>query len=134
MIVIDASVALAWSFHDERTEAVLEISRQVADNGACVPVIWHYEVANTFRMAVRKGRITTDLRQELMDSLNMLPIEIDVAGSDHIPTVNALADRFDLTVYDAAYLDLALRRELTLATLDNELAAAARAAGVAMLP
>ncbi|MHB1104092.1 MAG: type II toxin-antitoxin system VapC family toxin [Devosia sp.] len=64
----------------------------------------------------------------------MLPIEIDIAGNENMPTISALSDRHDLTVYDAAYLELALRKELALATLDKELTAAARAAGVSVLP
>jgi predicted nucleic acid-binding protein len=134
LIVIDASVALAWSFHDERTEANLVVSRMVADNGARVPAMWPYEVANTFRMAVRKGRISPALRQALIDSLNMLPIEIDLSISESMSAISAISDHRDLTVYDASYIELARRMRLPLATPDIQMSAAARSEGVPVLP
>ena len=135
MIVVDASIALAWSYDDERTEAVLRIFERVAKHGAIAPDIWPLEIANSLQVAVRKTRISRPYRDELLANFRRLAIEID-----HQPAVDVwglvlgLADRHQLTVYDSAYMELALRKKLPLATLDQELAAAARLEGVSVLP
>ena len=83
---------------------------------------------------MRKGRITPGLRDRVLLELQKLPITIEADVRETIAATVAVSDRFGLTVYDAAYLEIALRRELPLATLDKELADAARAAGVSVLP
>jgi predicted nucleic acid-binding protein len=135
LIAVDCSVAIAWTFADERTDAVVAVLQQTLDQGACVPGHWHIEIANVLRSAVRARRATPDERDGYLADLREIPTLIDEqtierAWSDTIH----LSDRYDLTPYDAAYLELALRRQLPLATLDRQLAAAARAAGVTTLP
>ncbi|WP_372090122.1 type II toxin-antitoxin system VapC family toxin [Tistrella mobilis] len=76
-LVLDGSVVLAWCFDDEVTPAIDDLMRHVARNGAVVPAIWHLEVANGLRTALRKQRLTTGRRDELMDVLKLLPIEPD---------------------------------------------------------
>ena len=126
---------LAWSHKDELTEPVRLVFAQVAEGGAIAPVIWTLEVANGLQMAVRRRRITRPYRDELLANFRRLPIEIDGrAGSMAWDTLLYLSDRHDLTVYDAAYLELALRRRLPLATLDDALIKAARADGIEVLP
>ncbi len=135
MIAVDASAALAWSHKDERTEAVRAISARVAKEGAVVPALWPIEIANGLTMAVRRERISVAERDELLSNFRRLAIEIEAPSMDITWTSTVwLAHRCGLTAYDAAYLELARRRNLPLATLDEQLADAARAEGVTVLP
>jgi predicted nucleic acid-binding protein len=135
LIVVDSSAALAWSFVDERNAATLAIASRVRDEGAVVPSLWKLEVANILRLAVRKERITALERNDTLRDFERLGIEIDGETADRAWNETlAVADRHDLTVYDAAYLELAKRRGLPLATLDQALANAARQEGVEVLP
>lgn len=132
-LVIDASVALAWTFGDERTPPVIAILEDVLREGAVVPVLWRLEVANGLRSALRRGRITQSLRDATLVDMADLPITIDTETNDHAWSfVVALSDRYELTPYDAAYLELAQRRRVPLATLDRQLGEAAFSAGVAV--
>ncbi|HTJ57080.1 MAG TPA: type II toxin-antitoxin system VapC family toxin [Devosiaceae bacterium] len=135
MIVLDASLTLSWYFEDERTPDRLDVLQKVAGAGAVVPAHWPLEVANGFVMAVRRGRMFADRRELAFAALAALPITVDPDSATHAWSLSVdLADRSRLTVYDAAYLELSLRRKLSLATLDMQLAQAARSAGVAVLP
>ncbi|HEY9010364.1 MAG TPA: type II toxin-antitoxin system VapC family toxin [Devosia sp.] len=135
MIVIDASIALAWTYDDERTDVVAAIFQRVARFGAIAPAIWPMEIANSFNVAVRKERITRPYRDELVANFIRLAIEVEHQPSTtYWYEILNLADRHNLTIYDASYLELAMRRQLPLATLDKELIAAALAEGVAVLP
>ncbi|HXR35106.1 MAG TPA: type II toxin-antitoxin system VapC family toxin [Candidatus Binataceae bacterium] len=108
--------------------------KQVAEFGASVPTLWRLEVANGFQMAVRRKRINTTYRDTSIAELSLLPITIDQdTGTYAWTTTLRLAERFLLTVYDAAYLELAQRRSLPLATLDRDLRTAATALGLALL-
>jgi predicted nucleic acid-binding protein len=103
----------------------------VADEGAFVPALWRLEVANSLTTAVRRGRIDADLRRASLADLALLDITTDHYTDFHAwDETLSLADRFRLTIYDAAYVELAVRRSLPLATLDNELRAAATALGL----
>lgn len=135
MIVIDASAALAWAHKDERTPAVIEIADRAIRYGATVPPIWPIEIANGLEMAVRRGRISVPQRDELFANFRRLKIDIEPPSLDLTwSSIAWIAHGYGLTVYDAAYLELASRRKLPLATLDAQLADAARAAGVEVLP
>ena len=130
-IVLDASMTLAWLFEDEQTDQVLATINHVYMGGASVPPLWRYEVANGLQMAIRRQRITPDYRTRSLDKIDELPITIDPDGLSEIwSTTIKLADLYRLTVYDAAYLELAQRRRLPLATLDAVLSKAARESGV----
>ena len=130
-IVLDASMTLAWLFEDEQTDQVLATINHVYMGGASVPPLWRYEVANGLQMAIRRQRITPDYRTRCLDKIDELPIKIDPDGVRQIwSTTIKLADLYRLTVYDAAYLELAQRRRLPLATLDAALSKAARESGV----
>ena len=129
--VIDSSVAVSWVLDDERTKANLAVLDQVVAHGAVVPAIWHLEVANSLTIALRRERTTALLRDQAFADLEKLDMEIDgetmaIAWSATV----RIADRYRLTAYDAAYLELAQRRRLPLATLDKALAAASQQAGV----
>jgi predicted nucleic acid-binding protein len=134
LLVLDTSTALAWIYGDETTEDIRRVFDAVADNGALVPALWRLEVANSLTMAVRKRRIDPDFRRAALADLALLDITTDPQTDSYAwtDTLN-LADHFNLTVYDAAYLELARRRTLPLATLDQELGSAAAAIGVTVL-
>lgn len=133
-LVLDASATLAWYFEDERTDAGDALMRQVAQNGAVVPFLWRYEVANGFLVAARRRRIDIPYRDVSLAELRLLPITVDRADqSSAWDSVLVLADRSGLTIYDAAYLDLAIRRKLPLATRDRALQGAAKAMSVEVL-
>lgn len=134
MIVIDASVAVAWSFEDERHPPIDEVLTLVANEGGVAPAIWLVETANAIQMAMRRGRIGPAYRDQLLVQLNALPVEIEASTGELVIAAASVSDRFGITVYDATYLEVAVRRQLPLATLDRQLAAAARSAGVAVLP
>ncbi len=133
-LVLDASLALSWYFEDKRTLAIDAVLDEVVARGALVPSLWRMEVANGFQMAIRRKRIDRDFRDRAIQQLGLLPIVVDPETDTYVWTAMLrLADRFDLTVYDAAYLELAQRRGLPLASLDKELSAAGQALGVSML-
>jgi predicted nucleic acid-binding protein len=133
-LILDSSATLAWIYGDETTDAIRRIFDAIADNGALVPSLWRLEVANSLTMAVRKRRIDPDFRRAALADLAILDISTDPQTDSHAwtDTLN-LADQLHLTVYDAAYLELAQRRILPLATLDGELRTAATAIGVTVL-
>lgn len=134
-MVIDASVTLASGFDDESTPDIDAVFRRVATTGAIVPGLWWLEVANSLRTALRRGRIDGTQRDKLLAILDDLPIQTDHETWQRAWTDTlALSDRLGLTIYDAAYLELATRLGLPLATLDRELAQAARASGIEVLP
>jgi len=133
-LVVDSSMALAWYFDDERSDESTTVLRRLAGESAVVPAIWPLEVANGLQMAVRRGRITGEYRDASLNDLRSLPIEIDSETNDRAWTATlALAVRLRLTMYDAAYLELALRRRLPLATFDQELVRAARSERVELI-
>lgn len=132
--VLDSSVALAWCFEDERTDTTDALLRQVAESGAEAPALWPLEVLNGLAMGERRGRLDATKRQSLGNLLRDLPVRIDEeTASQAWGTTATLAARFQLTVYDAAYLELAQRLALPLATRDRALRIAANNAGIALL-
>jgi len=133
-MVVDSSVTLTWCFEDEQTVASLALLEQVVEHGAVAPTLWPLEVLNALIMAERRKRVDAAQRQRLTGFLRDLPIALDeeTAAQAWSATVQ-LAERHRLTVYDAAYLELAQRRGLPLASLDQELRAAAKVAGVALV-
>lgn len=135
MIVVDASVCLAWAHKDERTPDVAAIAQKVTRDGAVAPPHWPVEIANGLAMAVRRGRIDAARRDEILANFRRLPVEVETPSLEFTWTsVPWIAARFDLTAYDAAYLELAARRRMPLATLDQKLARAAREDGLLVLP
>ena len=132
--VVDASIALAWCFEDEQTEAVLALLDRLTEFGAVAPQLWPLEVLNGLLMAERRGRLTPGLREKLAGLLRDLPVTIDdETASQAWDGIARLAEDQKLSLYDAAYLELSLRRRLPLATKDADLAAAAERAGAGLL-
>jgi predicted nucleic acid-binding protein len=133
-LVLDSSATLAWIYGDETTEAIRKVFDQVAAEWAAVPALWRLEVANSLTVGIRRGRIDADFRRAALTDLALLDIRADHdTDSQAWGETLLLADRFRLTVYDAAYLELAQRRVMPLATLDAALARAADALGIPVM-
>ena len=133
-LVLDSSVALAWIYTDERNVAIMEVFDEVVASGAWVPSLWRLEIANVLEMGVRRGRIDAGFRDATLADLDLLSIQTDPETDKHSwHSTLRLAERHRLTLYDAAYLELAMRRGLPLASVDGELRAAAVAENVTLL-
>lgn len=125
-LVLDSSVTAAWFYSEETTPAVRQVQTVVATDGAWAPSLWKLEIANILQMGVRRRRTDAAFRDAALADLALLPIQLDAETCRQAwgATLH-LAVRHRLTLYDAAYLELAKRRSLPLATLDTELRAAA---------
>lgn len=132
--VLDSSLALAWFFGDQRTPEHLSLLERLTETGATAPSLWPLEVLNGLALAERRGRLDRAKRHRFARLLRELPVTLDseTAGQAWTETA-ALAERFDLTLYDASYLELARRTGQPLATLDEALRTAARELGVPLL-
>lgn len=132
--VLDASVALAWSFGDE-PEPGGEITTDLfEDDHAIVPAVWPLEVANALAIAERQRRLSRSEAEQLTSLLADFDIEVEAITTRRaLDAVLDIARDYGLSAYDAAYLEIAIRRTLPLATLDGRLRAAAERAGVSIL-
>ena len=128
--VLDASIAAAWAFREEHEIAELAFARAQAEN-TVVPGLWWYELRNVLILGERRSRLTEQQTARFLRSIARLSIAVDDDPGEI--EVLALARRHRLTVYDAAYLELAVREALPLATLDAALARAARAEGSTLI-
>lgn len=133
-MVLDSSATLAWVYADEITPPIRHVFNLVSESGAWVPGLWKLEVANILEMGVRRGRHDAAFRDSTLADLALLPISVD-AETDRQAwgATLQLSVRHRLTLYGAAYLELALRRGMPLASLDAELLGAAQSEGVAIL-
>jgi predicted nucleic acid-binding protein len=132
-IVLDASVALAFVFGDEESPLVIKTLLALRNGRACVPYHWPFEVNNGLLMAIRSKRLAPKDAPTAQGLLLGLPVTPDPLTVDNAwGTAFVLAEELQLTAYDAAYLELALRQEVPLATLDDRLRRAAREAGVTL--
>ena len=130
-VVFDCSVTLAWFLNDERT-AFTDSAFDLLETAECwVPLLWRLEFPNALLFAERKKRLGRDQRLEILDNAAQLFLRTDAVLPD-IRSLSALAERRALTVYDASYLELAVRLGFALITLDRDLADAASAEGVAV--
>ena len=130
-IVIDASVALAWCFPDEASDYADSVLLALEDQTVIVPAIWAVEITNALLVGERRKRIRqSEVRRfvELLKGLNVAEDAQPVA--DTVNSIFPLAQAYRLSAYDAAYLDVAVRREIPLVTLDGHLQKAALAAGI----
>ena len=134
MFVVDASVVLAWSFSDEHSAAADIAVDRLLDDGAIAPAHWPLELAQAIASAERRQRIKSAEIPDLQAMITALPVDLAVIDLDDATSrVLDLARTHGLSVYDAAYVDLALSRGLGLATIDERLAAACRTVGVPLV-
>ena len=123
--VLDASIAGAWLLEDEDDPVANAVISRLATELALVPQLWHLEVRNTLVVAERRGRVGAAGLEDGLRRVGELPIRTDTEPD--LGAALALARRRRLTIYDALYLELALRADAPLATVDRALASAAMA-------
>ena len=135
MTVVEASAALAWLLPYEASADVERLLSESRRDGLCAPAIFALETANGLGAKIRQRLITAEFRDLALDRLDELGIELDVQAwpLGRLRSVVALSDRHRLTVHDASYLELAVRLDVAIATLDRDLAAAATAEGLEVL-
>jgi predicted nucleic acid-binding protein len=132
--VLDASVTMAWILPDAGTGAITSLFEAFLREGGVVPSLWKLEVANTLLAAERHGRIDEGFRRAAINDLAALPIPLDTETLTYAwRTTLDLAAYHRLSLYDAAYLELAIRLAIPLATFDRELIRAAKAAQVRLI-
>ena len=133
--VLDCSITAAWLFEDEASSAMDYLLEHLKDGGAFVPNLWHLEVGNLLIQAEKRGRITASLIAVRLELLGNLPITTDTETAPRaFREILTLARSQTLTTYDAAYLELAIRHGVPLATRDKALIRAASAVQVETLP
>jgi predicted nucleic acid-binding protein len=134
VIVLDASVALAWCFEDEQSPLADRVADVLRGDSAIVPAIWPFEIANAFLSAERRRRLGRSDADQVAELLAGLPIEVEpISLRQATASLSDIARAYGLSAYDAAYVDLALRLDLPLATLDQHVATAATRAGVTIV-
>jgi predicted nucleic acid-binding protein len=130
--VLDNSVLCGWFLANQATDYGDSVARQLEQNDAHAPWLLQLEFTNVLRTAIQRGNLAITSARDVVDQVTLLPIRIDRSPPPPA-TLLSLALRFNLTSYDAAYLELALRLQLPIATRDGDLAEAAWAAGVGIL-
>jgi predicted nucleic acid-binding protein len=134
-LVIDASVALAWCFPDERTDQSSRVLDELRQRRGIVPGIWPLEVTNAILAGERRKRVIEADVSRFFALLSQLSLTVDVlTAQQSFANILPLARAHGLSAYDASYLELAMREGCTLATLDAKLRKAAKASGVAVFP
>lgn len=132
--IIDASITMAWCFADEATPAAAKVQERLEKESVLVPSHWFLEVTNVLATAEKRKRITPASSVGFLTLLEAMEIEVDVeAPGRAFAHLLPLCRSHGLTSYDAAYLELALRRRLPLATLDDDLRSATRRLGIEVI-
>jgi len=133
-IVLDCSVVLTWFFEDESDPRADSALSQLSKTEAIVPPLWFFELSNAILVAERKKRLSEADAARIIELIGDLPIAVDMdTATNALQETRLLAKEHNLSVYDAAYLELAMREGLLLATLDKYLEKAAKKAGVKVL-
>ncbi|MCL5102673.1 MAG: type II toxin-antitoxin system VapC family toxin [Armatimonadetes bacterium] len=132
--VLDCSVAMSWCFEDEGDSYARFVQDEIGSRGVIVPSIWCMELINALVVGERRGRLAPAESAEFLSMIRKLPIEAEaVPPKQTLDDILSLARSHNLSAYDAAYLQLAMRSHLPIATLDVRLADAARQIGVPLL-
>lgn len=132
-LVLDASVTMSWCFADESTPYTRRVLTLLLDTYAEVPALWTFEVANVLAVNERRKRMGIAVSQEFLRTLAGLDIRVEQAPPVDANVLLSFTRRHGLTAYDAAYLELAVRKNLSLATFDKDLIRAATQEGVTVL-
>jgi predicted nucleic acid-binding protein len=135
LIVLDASLVIAWLVADELPWIESGVYESLPDNTCLVPSHWPLEVSNALRSSIRAGRLGLEDAHAIMDRLDLLMIDVQAPlGLDEIFPLAQFALTHQITAYDAAYLQLAFQRRVPLATLDLAMRAAASRLNLPLLP
>jgi predicted nucleic acid-binding protein len=133
--VLDSSVALSWVLPDESNPTLDQLCDRLTHDVALVPPVWPLEIGNMLLVAIKRDRLTSRDVGHLVTELRALPLEIDAASTEQaLEETLTLARKYELTTYDASYLELAKRRDMPLATLDTKLRKACLSAKITLLP
>ena len=132
LFVLDASIVLTWCFPDEEGKKAEKISERIAlGDKPVVPAFWRHEVLNALLVGEKRKRLTSELVRAFIEDLERLPAEIDTPPAGTVfHSTRDLCRKHGLTAYDAAYLELAMRHRIAIATADAALERAARAEGI----
>ena len=134
-LVLDASATLSWLFDDEFDGVAHSMLVAVSESTAVVPMLWRWEIQNSLIAAEQRERLTSDQRAEMLRDLQALPIAADVRpAAEDLNAEMALARRYELSAYDAAYLELSFRKGFPILTRDAGLVRAAKDLGLLWTP
>ncbi len=134
-LVLDASATIPWLLDDERDAIAIATLHAIRKFNAIVPSLWRWEIQNALLVAERRGRVEIEIVNTLLADLDRLPITVTDAPRTALAAAElTLARRYDVSAYDAAYLELSLRTGLPLITRDRKLAVAARDLGLLWSP
>ena len=130
--IVDASVGFAWVYQGQAAPETDQLLNEVADGAkVIVPALWFLEMSNVLLMAQRRHRLTAGQRKAAMEKLTAMQFTVDEEGTRNaFGKTSELAEKYGLTIYDATYLELALRRSLPLASRDEALRKAAKQCGL----
>lgn len=134
--VLDASIVLTWCFPDEESQKATGISERIAaGDRVVVPAFWRHEILNALLVGERRKRLTPDLTRAFLEDLDRLPVDMDLPTRSAVVfnATQVLCRKHGLTAYDAACLELAMRENQELATVDEDLRRAAVAENVPVL-
>lgn len=133
--MIDASIVLSWLLPDEDSGLTLEVKERFSDSEFWAPAHWKLEISNALCVAERRGRLAEAGVLEALELIAGLPVAIDDSSDNRsLSSTVSLARRHSLSVYDAAYLELAIRLGATLCSLDRDLVSASERVGLAAVP
>jgi predicted nucleic acid-binding protein len=131
--VLDNSVVTGWYVTDQASDYTRAVALRLTQDRALVPALWQLELANVLKTVCTRGKLSQQQGREILDALAELPIDIDSGPAPGQRQLFELAMRYQLSSYDAAYLELAMRHGLPIATQDAALRAAAQLAGLAIV-
>ena len=131
--VLDNSVVTGWYLPDQATAYTQAMATRLEADRAIVPALWQLEFANVLKTACTRGTLSLDAARQIVDTVAMLPIEIDSGVPPGPRQLLELAMRYSLSSYDAAYLELAMRNGLPIASQDRSLREASLQAGIGLL-
>ena len=131
--VLDNSVVTGWYLPDQATDYTAAVADRLTADRAIVPALWQLELANVLKTACTRGKLTVEAARQITDTLGTLPITVDAGPAPGARQLLELALRYQLSSYDAAYLELAMRHGLQLASQDAQLRDAANLAGISLI-
>ena len=128
--ILDCSVYMSWCLREETSGVSSRILNSLTKNTIVVPSLWLYEVANTLAVSVRRKKLTTAEAQMLVNDIPLLSISFDAPMVENVSRVFQVANEYKLSAYDAAYVELALRLNIPIASLDKDIIRVSKKTGI----